>query len=101
VRSLDLVAVFSLLEPAPVDALDPIVQKTYTLDSFTVSIHGGVASFECACRRSEPYLLAVADLDRIHPPSGHYACALCLNELRNARTTAERVAVWFLRTALR
>ena len=95
-RSLDLVAVFGLLEPAPIEAPDPVVQKTYTLDSFAVSIHEGVVSFECACKRSEPYLLAVADLDRIHPPSGHYACALCLNELRNARTTAERVAVWFL-----
>ena len=93
---LDLVTVFGLLEPTPVKALGPVVQKTYTLDSFVVSDYGESASLTCKCCRSEPYLLASADLERIHPALGLFACTLCLNELRNARTPSDKIAVWFL-----
>ena len=94
-RALDLVTVFGLLEPTPVEAPDPLVQKIYTLDSFAVSVHGEVASLSCRCARTEPYLLAAADLERIHPASGLYACSVCLEEIRSARTPSDRIAVWF------
>lgn len=93
--SIDLVSVFGLLEPSPVKPPDPTVQKSYTLDSFAVTIHEETAVLTCRCCRSEPYWLALGDLDRIHPTTGVYACAICLNELRNAHTPSDRIAVWF------
>lgn len=94
-HSLNLVSVFGLLEPLPAKASNSVVQKIYTLDSFTVTVHEGVAALTCRCGRSDPYWLALADMERIHPASGLYACEICLNELRNARTPSDRVAVWF------
>lgn len=93
--TVDLVSIFGLLEPHPVKPPDPAVQKTYTLDSFAVAIHGETALLTCRCRRSEPYRVAVEDLSRIHPASGLYACSRCLNELREARTPSDKIAVWF------
>lgn len=93
---LDLVTVFGLLEPTPVKPLRPVVQRTYTLDSFIVHDDGDTAALNCKCCRSEPYLLASADLGRIHPALGLFACSICLNELRNARTPSDKIAVWFL-----
>lgn len=92
---LELTAVFGLLEPTPVKPPDPAVHRTYTLDSFAVAVHAETAVLTCRCTRSEPYWLALEDLDRIHPASGLYACAICLNELRNARTPSDQIAVWF------
>jgi hypothetical protein len=94
-RSLDLVTVFGLLEPAPVTQSDTEVQKTYSLDSFLVEVRGHAADLSCKCLRTPPYRLATADLGRLHPASGLFACPVCLNELRNARTPSDRIAVWF------
>jgi hypothetical protein len=95
-RNLDLVTVFGLLEPTPVPTEEDVVQKCYTLDSFTVSLKGPVATLECRCQRTAPYRLAHSDLGRIHPASGWYACPICLNELRNARTASDKIGVWFV-----
>lgn len=92
---VDLVAVFGLLEPTPPKPPDPVVQKCYTLDSFAVAVHTETAVLTCRCCRSEPYWLAVEDLPRVHPTCGLFACAICLNELRNAHTPSDHIAVWF------
>jgi hypothetical protein len=92
---IDLISVFGLLEPRPLQNYNQTVQRSYTLDSFVVECHGGVSKLTCKCRRTEPYALATEDLSRCHPPGGLYACWLCLNELKNARTPSDRIGVWF------
>ena len=94
-RSVDLIAVFGLLEPRPPEPPNPVVQRSYTLDSFFVDIRGNTAELTCKCKRCEPYLLCVEDLDRIHPASGLFACPVCLEELKNAKSPSDKVAVWF------
>ena len=93
-RSIDLVAVFGLLEPRPVPEIQPLCGKLYNLDSFTVRICGEAAQLTCKCGRYDSFYLHVSDLERSHSSIGLYACPLCLNELRNARSHSDKVAVW-------
>jgi hypothetical protein len=93
-RSTDLVAVFGLLEPRPVPEVQPLCGKIYNLDSFTVRVYGEAAQLTCKCGRYDSFYLHVLDLERSHPSIGLYACPICLNELRNARSHSDRVAVW-------
>ena len=93
--AVDLVSVFGLLNSTIPKPPDHVVQKTYTLDSFTVAVHKETAVLTCRCCRSEPYWLALEDLSRIHPTCGLFACVICLNELRNAHTPSDQIGVWF------
>lgn len=94
-RSLELAAVFGLLEPELVPRPKGQILKTYNLDSFTVEERIDGCVYTCKCLRSEPIFLSLSDSRKVRAPTGVYACPICLNELRNARTTSDRVAVWF------
>ena len=88
------VAVFGLIVRTPPDPPEGPVLKEYDLDSFRVVEQAKTATLHCKCRRSDPFTLSLADLSRIHPVRGFYACPTCLQELHSARTVAQKVAVW-------
>ncbi len=90
-----LIAVFGLLNQTPITPPTGPVSNQYSLDSLQVEERGDAATLVCKCGRSEPFHVAVADLQRAHRVQGLYACPLCLDELRQARSPSDKVAVWF------
>jgi hypothetical protein len=95
-----LVSVLGLLVQTPVKAPEGPVSKLYTLDSFQVVERGDVSSLDCKCGRHETIHVATSDLERSHPVLGVYACPICLEELRAARSPSDKVAVWFKQNRL-
>lgn len=95
-----LVSVLGLLVQTPVDPPKGMVSKSYTLDSFRVEEYGSVASLTCKCGRHEAIHVAASDLERAHPVLGVYACPICLEELRAARSPSDKVGVWFKQNRL-
>lgn len=92
---LNLISIFGLLDQTAADLPEGPVLKSYSLDSFHVDETNDTATLVCKCGRSEPLYVTVADLARAHRVQGLYACALCLEELRQARSPSDKVAVWF------
>ncbi len=90
-----LISVFGLLVQTP--ALPPTksISRVYTLDSFEVDEYQDTSVLTCKCARHEPILIATQDLERAHRVAGLYACPICLEELRGARSPSDKVAVWF------
>ena len=88
------VSVFGLLVRTPPDPPEGPVLKEYTLDSFRVVEQAKTVTLHCKCGRSESLLLSLADVSRIHPVHGFYACPKCLYELQAAHTVAQKVSVW-------
>ena len=95
-----LVSVLGLLVQTPVDTPNGLVSKLYTLDSFRVEEYGDVSSLTCKCGRHKAIYVATSDLQRAHPVLGLYACPICLEELRAARSPSDKVAVWFRQNRL-
>lgn len=89
-------AIFGLLCRSLVVPAEGPVLKEYDLDSFRVVEQAAVSTLHCKCRRSEPLILATADIAKVHPVQGLFACQTCLDELRSARTVAQRVNAWVL-----
>jgi len=86
--------IFGLLCRSPTDPVEGPVSKEYDLDSFRVVEQSETSTLHCKCSRSEPLVLATADLSRVHPVQGLFACQTCLDELKAARTVAQRVDAW-------
>jgi|31_taG_2_1085359.scaffolds.fasta_scaffold01943_7 hypothetical protein len=89
-----LFTVFGLLEPTPPKSPRGEVQKTFKLDSLRVSEYRNVLACECACGRSEAILLAPQDYKKITRLNQLYACPLCIQEFKDAKTTKEKLEVW-------
>lgn len=92
---LELISIFGLLSQTQPNAPKGPVSNSYSLDSFYVEEIAGVATLRCKCNRSAPLCVIVDDLRKAHRVQGLYACALCLGELREARSPSDKVAVWF------
>lgn len=90
-----LVSILGLLVQTPVEAPNTPVSRVYTLDSFRVEEHGAASKLICKCGRYHALLVATADLEKAHPVAGLYACPICLEELRQARSPSDKIAVWF------
>lgn len=90
-----LVSILGLLVQTPVEPSDTPVSRVYTLDSFRVEEHGATSKLICKCGRYHALLVATTDLEKAHPVAGLYACPLCLEELRQARSPSDKIAVWF------
>lgn len=90
-----LISVFGLLSQTSVTKPNGPISNRYSLDSFFVEERGDAATLVCKCGRSQPFHLAVVDLERAHRVQGLYACPLCLEELKQARSPSDKVAVWF------
>lgn len=89
-----LFTVFGLLEPTPPKKPRGEPLKTFKLDSLHVSEYRQVLSCRCACSRSEPILLAPQDFKKITRLNQLYACPLCIQEFKDAKTTKEKLEVW-------
>lgn len=89
-----LFTVFGLLEPTPPKKPRGEPLKSFKLDSLRVSEYRSVLSCKCACGRSEPLLLAPDDFKKITRLNQLYACPLCIQEFKNAKTTKEKLEVW-------
>lgn len=95
-----LVSVLGLLvQTLPDDPQGP-VSRSYALDSFRVDEYATTSVLTCKCGRHPSLLIANKDLAKAHPVAGLYACPICLEELRNARSPSDKVAVWFRQNRL-
>lgn len=92
----DLIGIFGLLHaellPVP-DGREP--DQIFNLDHFTVKTFGETAVFVCKCARTEPFALSEHLIDRIKRICGTYACPICVQELKSARSGSGKVRVWF------
>jgi hypothetical protein len=95
-----LVSILGLLVQTAVEPAKGPVSRVYTLDSFRVEERGDASTLTCKCGRHEEILIATQDLERAHPVAGLYACPICLEELRAARSASDKVAVWFKQNRL-
>jgi hypothetical protein len=90
-----LISVFGLLVQTPAKPPTRSISRVYTLDSFEVDEYDDISVLTCKCARHEPILIATDDLSRAHRVAGLFACPVCLEELKGARSPSDKVAVWF------
>lgn len=96
----DLVSIFGLIRPAPLDLSASLICKKYKLDYFLVTEYKNNVVLRCQCGRSESLELHPDDLQRAYRVHGLYACPVCLAELRNTKTTGDRFRVWLKQHSL-
>ena len=89
-----LFTVFGLLDPTEPPKPRGASQRAFRLDSFYVDEYRGVFSCACACGRSEPLLVASDDFRKINRLNHLYACPVCIQEFKSAKTMKDKLEVW-------
>jgi len=84
-----LISVFGLLSQTSVTKPNGPISNRYSLDSFFVEERGDAATLVCKCGRSQPFHLAVVDLERAHRVQGLYACLFAWRS--SSRPAAHRI----------
>ena len=91
-----LVSIFGLLVQTPVEKRDlsqpPL--KTYVLDSYDVVDYGEISTLSCRCSRTPTEIVSSEDLTRAYPVLGFYACPVCHQEPREAKSPSDYITIW-------
>lgn len=90
-----LSSVFGLLDTetstdVPTSTLD--FSNAARLDLFKYVRTNNYIALKCSCnRQNEPYFIKQSLFDRIFPTQGQFACEICLNDKRNAKTIKDQI----------
>lgn len=87
--------IFGLLFPSDPGEPQGEILQTDFLDHFRVDTYENAQALSCKCGRFNVICLHPEDFKKIRPVSGLYACPVCLDEIKTARTDSDRVAIWF------
>jgi hypothetical protein len=87
---------FGLLDAVAQDVPQGAPDTSEQLDYLRIDHHGGVVVATCQCRRTPPLALLRKDFDRRCKLASHYACPVCVAELKGSLTasSADRFNFW-------
>jgi len=95
VTQKDLIAIFGLLHSKLVSIPEDTPVETTTLDHFEIQTFTDTCTFRCKCGRTDQFALLKSDLEKIRPVAGTFACPICVEELKAARSASAKVHAWF------